>query len=51
MNGPDKLIKRFPVSNNLGFDTPRAMNFPLFYYHFLDEMGVAGRGQSSGYQF
>ena len=45
MNGPDKLMKRFPVSNNLGLDTPRAINFHIFIITFLDEMGVAGRGQ------
>ena len=40
MNGPNKLIKRFPVSNNLGFDTPRAINFHIFIITFSDEMGV-----------
>ena len=50
MNGPDKLIKRFPMPNNLGFDTPRAIHFHVSITTFLGEMGVAGRGQSSGYQ-
>ena len=45
MNGHDELIKRFPVSTNLGFDTPRAINFHIVIISFSDEMGVAGRGQ------